>query len=428
MIIHVVKKGDTIFRIAREYGVSPQRIITDNGISSPNYLVVGQALIMLVPEIVYTVKAGDTLAQIATQYDTTVMKLIQNNPSLMTSPDIYVGQQLTIKFKGEKLRDINVNGYAYPNINEQVLLRALPYLTTLTIFGYGFNEDGELIEIVDQPLIDLALEFKVAPIMLLSSITEDGTFSTERASYLFNNIEFQNALIDKILMKMKEKNYYGLDVDFEYVSAEDNEAYSLFLKNITEKLNAEGYTVNVDLPPKTSDTQPGLLYEGVNYSKLGSIADTALLMTYEWGYTYGAPMAVAPINNVEKVVEYAVSEIPVEKILMGIPNYGYDWTLPFEQGISKATSIGNQKALQIADNYYAQIEYDEIAQSPYFNYWDYEGKKHVVWFEDVRSIKEKLDLIKDYNLLGTGYWNLMRPFAQNWALLNAMFDITKVVQ
>ncbi len=428
MFIYIVKKGDTIWNIANQYGVSPQRIITDNGLSGPNNLVIGQALIILIPETVYTVQPNDTLIKIATQYNTTVMALIQNNPNLITNQNLYVGQQLIISFKGKKLRDITVNGYAYPDIDKQVLLKSLPYLTMLTIFGYGFDENGELIAIDDQPLINLALEFKVAPIMLLSSITETGTFSGERASYLFNHIDFQNALIDKIIAKMKQKGYYGLDIDFEYINPEDSKAYIDFLKNITEKLNAEGFTVNVDLAPKTSATQKGLLYEGHNYSQIGAISNTVLLMTYEWGYTYGPPMTVAPINNVREVINYAVTEIPVNKILMGIPNYGYDWTLPFEEGISKATSLGNEEAVQIAANYSAEIQYDEIAQSPYFNYWDYDNKEHIVWFEDVRSIKAKLGIIIEYNLLGTGYWNIMRPFSQNWALLNMMFNITKIVK
>lgn len=428
MFIYIVKKGDTIWKIANQYGVSPQRILTDNGLSNTNYLAIGQALIILIPETVYTAKPGDTLTKIATQYNTTVMALIQNNPNLITNPNLYIGQQLVISFNGKKLRDITVNGYAYPNIDKQVLLRSLPYLTMLTIFGYGLTENGELIEIDDQPLINLALAFKVAPIMLLSSITESGTFSGERASYLFNNKNIQNALIEKIIVKMKQKRYYGLDIDFEYINPEDSEAYIDFLKNITEKLNAEGFTVNVDLAPKTSATQKGLLYEGHNYSLIGAIVNTVLIMTYEWGFTYGPPMAVAPINNVREVINYAVTEIPVNKILMGIPNYGYDWTLPFEKGISKATSIGNEQAIQLAASYGAEIQYDETAQSPYFNYWSSDSREHVVWFEDVRSIMAKLDVITEYNLLGTGYWNIMRPFAQNWALLNMMFNITKLVK
>ncbi len=138
-------------------------------------------------------------------------------------------------------------------------------------------------------------------------------------------------------------------------------------------------------------------------------------------------MAVAPLNQVRKVIEYAVTEIPSNKILMGIPVYGYNWLLPYIQGVSQATSIGNDFAATIAFNNKAVIKYDDTAQSPYFNYWDRQGREHVVWFEDVRSVKAKLELLKEHNLLGAGYWSIMRPFIPNWTLTNAMFNIKKII-
>ena len=284
--IYIVQEGDTIWKISQKFGVSPQRIIADNGLVYPDRLVIGQALLILFPNQVYTIKQGDTLATIAEKYNTTVMTLIQNNPELTLNPVLNVGQTITINFKNQKEGNIITNGYAYPYINKRVLIRTLPYLTKLTIFGYGFTENGELINIDDEPLIKLAYQFNVAPIMLLSSLTEEGTFSGERANYLFNNVNAQNALIKKIINTMKYKGYLGIDIDFEYINPQDAEAYLNFLRNITEQLNNEGFSVNVDLAPKTSSTQRGLLYEAHNYPKIGEIANTVLLMTYEWGYTY----------------------------------------------------------------------------------------------------------------------------------------------
>ena len=145
-------------------------------------------------------------------------------------------------------------------------------------------------------------------------------------------------------------------------------------------------------------------------------------MTYEWGYTYGPPMAVAPIRNVRQVVDYALTEISPEKIYLGIPNYGYDWTLPFRQG-SRARSISNPEAVSIAADHYAAIRFDEAAKSPWFRYVDNSGQEHEVWFEDARSIRAKLELAQEYGLRGVSYWNLMRPFPQNWAVLNALYYI-----
>lgn len=137
-------------------------------------------------------------------------------------------------------------------------------------------------------------------------------------------------------------------------------------------------------------------------------------------------MAVAPINQVRRVVEYAITEIPRNKIDLGIPNYGYDWPFPFERGITKATTIGNVQAVRIAVSQEAEIQFDELAQSPYFVYTDmYSGTEHEVWFEDVRSLQAKFDLIKEFGLRGCGYWQIMQWFRANWLLLYENFYVRK---
>lgn len=143
-----------------------------------------------------------------------------------------------------------------------------------------------------------------------------------------------------------------------------------------------------------------------------------------WRYTYGPPMAVSPINKVREVLDYAVSKIPSEKISMGIPNYGYDWTLPFVQGESAARSINNVEAIQIAVMNNAEIEFDPASQTPFFHYWK-DGVEHVVWFEDVRSLKAKFNLVEEYDLQGIGYWQIMHLFRANWFLLADTFWILK---
>ena len=194
---------------------------------------------------------------------------------------------------------------------------------------------------------------------------------------------------------------------------------------MTNILNESGYTVSVALAPKTSADQQGLLYEGKDYAGLGAAANSVLLMTYEWGYTYSVPMAVAPVNKVRQVIEYAITEIPSAKIDMGIPNYGYDWPLPYEKGVTRARTIGNIEAVNIAVRYGAVIQYDEIAQTPYFNYTDEQQTEHEVWFEDVRSMQAKFRLISEYNLRGAGYWQIMRLFRANWLLLSDTYRIIK---
>ena len=108
---------------------------------------------------------------------------------------------------------------------------------------------------------------------------------------------------------------------------------------------------------------------------------------------------------------------------MGVPTYGYDWPLPYERGVTRAQSLSNVQAIDLARRYRADIQYDEQAQAPYFVYTADDGTVHEVWFEDARSIAAKLALVREYGFRGVGYWNLDRPFPQNWSLLNSLFRI-----
>ena len=422
MVIHVVAPGDTLFSIAEAYGVPFSLLAIDNGLSAPYRLAVGQALVVQFPRLAHTVRPGETTSAIAAQYGISLRQLLRNNPVLGGNTLIYPGQTLVIAFQGEK-GALTVNGYAYPFIGQREIQALLPYLTYLTPFTYGITSQGKLIPPDDSTLISTALQSGTAPLLHLSTLTEEGGFSNELASLVLNDMAVQDALIDNLEETVLERGYQGLDVDFEFVFPQDAGAYADFLGRLTAHFNPMGYPVIAALAPKTSADQKGQLYEGHNYRAIGEAVNRAFLMTYEWGYTYGPPMAVAPLPNVQQVVAYALTEIPAEKLWLGIPNYGYDWTLPFVQGESRARSLSSQEAVALAIRYSAEIQYSVQAQSPFFYYTDEGAAAHVVWFEDARSIRAKLALVPRYGLSGVGYWNLMRAFPQNWRVLNALYDI-----
>lgn len=423
MVIHVVRSGDSIYSIAQEYGVPVSQILNDNQLVDPARLAVGQTIVIRFPRQVHTVQEGQSLSSIAAQYGLTVRQMQRNNPVLEGGTTIYPGQTLVISYRQEKSGTVSVNGYAYPFIDKPLLRETLPFLTFMTPFTYGITESGDLVDLNDEELIAMAKESEVAPLMHLSTLTEEGGFSNALASLVLNNADIQNTLIENIVARIQAKGYRGLDVDFEFVFPQDAGPYAAFIRNLAQTLNPLGLPVIVALAPKTSATQQGLLYEGHDYAALGAAANEVLLMTYEWGYTYGPPMAVAPLPNVRAVVEYALSEIPAGKIWLGIPNYGYDWPLPFVQGQTRATSISNRYAVQLALRYNAEIQFDARAQAPWFRYRDERGQEHEVWFEDARSIQAKLALIPEFGLRGAGYWNLMRPFPQNWIVLDSLYNI-----
>lgn len=376
---------------------------------------------------IYVVRPGDTIDSIALMLGVSVEQLIYDN-QLIYPYELAIGQALFVERNTRNAtRAISVSGYAYPFISPWVLEQTLPFLSELPIFSYGFTAEGELVPPVygdDTWMIAEALNFGTQPILTLTPFGPDGNFNNRLISSVVNNEVYKENLIQNLLETMAEKGYEGVDIDFEYILASDRDAFTAFVRQTAETMRSNGYHTSVALAPKTSSDQAGLLYEGKDYRALGEAADHVLLMTYEWGYTYGPPMAVAPLNQVRRVVEYALTQIPAEKIDLGIPNYGYDWPLPYERGVTRAATVNNIQAVRIAVTHGAEIRFDEVAESPFFTYTD-RGVAHEVWFEDVRSLLAKFGLIEEYNLRGCGYWQIMQWFRANWLLLRNQFFILK---
>ena len=240
MEIYVVKEGDTVDSIADNYGISASSIIYNNQLFYPYALAIGQALLLSV----------------------------RNIPS--PSYSAYV------------------NGYAYPFITQEVLDETLPYLTSLSVFSYGFTTEGELVppELDDSFMIRSALESRVRPVLTLTPFGPDGNFNNFLITTLVNNEAVKSNLLANLLSALSEKGFQGVDIDFEYILPEDRIPFADFVADTRNYLSPYGYHVSVALAPKTSDSQSGLLYSGKDYRLLGEAADSVLLMTYEWGYTY----------------------------------------------------------------------------------------------------------------------------------------------
>lgn len=423
MKIHVVQAGESVWSIASDYGVDPDRLAANNEVPPSGALAVGQTLVVRFPRQVHVVRSGETLTSIAAAYGTSVRTLWRKNWPLGGSEQIYPGQVLVISDCSEPLGTAVSHGYAYPHIDSGLLHAQLPYLSTLAPFSYGLTADGRLHAPEDAALLAAARQYGVQPVMSLSSLTEEGEFSTERAALVLTDSAVQDELILEVFQVLRAKGYRGLDVDFEYLPASLAQPYAAFLHRLHRLLRSRGLFLWTALAPKTSASQTGILYEGHDYAAIGAAVDGALLMTYEWGYAQGPPMAVAPLPSVRAVLDYAVTAIPPEKLLLGIPNYGYDWPLPFVSGTTRARSLSNQQAIALAVEQGAEIFYDETAQSPYFHYTDNAGTAHAVWFEDARSLDAKLRLIQEYGLMGAGFWNLMRPFSQTWLVLDSLYQI-----
>lgn len=421
MLIHVVNKGEMLWQIAHYYQTDINTLVEINGLINPNILLENQALLIPTPGVTYTVRYGDTLSNIAHRFGVPLQELLLTNRIL--NPNlIYPGVVLTIPQRLKPGIEVNAYTYVYGINDISRLGYTMDYLTYLTPFSYRIQEDGDLLSINDRLAVQYVISNDVIPIMSISNTTFDNR-DEEIANIVLNDLSIIEELLDNVVDTMKEKGYIGLNVSFRNVYPRDREALNNFLQLAAIKLHSENFFISSSLPPKFGDGQRGSFHDSHDYEAHGRIVDFIILLTYEWGEIGGPPpQNLFSVDDVRRVLDYAVTVIPREKVFMGYEIYARDFTIPYSKN---AKSINVQEAMNIAYRHGSKIEYDVNRQVPYFYYKDEQGRIHEVWFEDARSAQVKFNLIKEYKLRGISYWSLGYPFIPNWYLLKDNFIIVK---
>lgn len=421
-MIITVNAGDTTELISAEYDIPESKIIADNGIVG-NTLVTGQSLIIALPERSIIPLESTSVSDLSKEYSITAKTIFRNNFILSGQNSIPTGTFTVLEYQSPPANERIIGGYAYDFISTDRLNSVINYMTYIMPFTYGFTSEGELISPSDEYILERAEYYNVNALMHISTLTQSGVFDSNLPGTVFENENARQLLIDNIISVVEVKNYDGVDIDFEFLPANQRQNYVDFTSQLSQRLHQIGKILVIAVPPKTSDEQRGILVEGIDYSGLGENADYILIMTYEYGYKFGPPLAISPINQVRRALDYAIVRIPPEKLLLGIANYGYDWTLPYVRGESDAPSISTVEAIELAKRYGADIKFDETSMAPFFFYTDEEGRNHEVWFEDARSYRAKIELIEEYKLAGGFIWDLMRDNPSGFVTINSLLKI-----
>jgi len=204
-------------------------------------------------------------------------------------------------------------------------------------------------------------------------------------------------LIGNLLDRVKRDNYDGVNIDFEFIDPADAGYFTLFIKELKTSLGPEKQ-LSVAVFARTAGDNWATPYE---YKKIGEIADLVVVMAYDYSYKTSAPGPVAPLWWVEKTVAYMTANIEPEKILLGIPTYGYDWA----DG-QKTTTVTGDKLAQLKQAYKLNETFDTKSWSPSYTYWDSNGQFHQIWMENQASINAKYDLAIKNNLGGISFWRI----------------------
>lgn len=226
---------------------------------------------------------------------------------------------------------------------------------------------------------------------------------------LMDDPDQRTEIIDRLVDLVETNDWDGIHIDFEAINAGDADLVTAFQKELSERLWANNRMVTQAVIARVSDT-PSVWGGAYDYAELARYNDLIIIMAYDYTPVGASrPGPVAPANWVNNVASYASSRIPSEKVLLGVPFYGYDWTLDEDDpartdGAARAMRFPQTMALSSFDD--LEYHWDDTAKSPWATYTDDEGRSHEVWFENVDSLAHKLNIMINYDLGGMAAWRL----------------------
>lgn len=424
MEIYVVQPNDTIYSIAAKYNVSPKKLIQDNQLDYPNRLVTGQTIVIVYPKQTYIVKPGDSLESIARENNVSFMQLLRNNPFL-SNTTIKPGDVLTISYNTSGTMD--TNGYIYPYVDRNIYKKTLPSLTYITIYNYRTTGEGGIISYYDDTeVVQLAREYGTIPLFMATTLSAQGEPDTEAVYSLLLNETYFNNFVNNSIELMNQKGYLGLNIVFNYMNQGSLQLYLDVVVKLNEKLAQNNFLLFLTINPDTRYVDDQVVFERIDYSVFEDKITNITFLPLIWGTNYGPPLPINSFKCLSTFVEYVTSIMSADKIIVGNTLISYDWPLPYVPGVTYANSLSINSSLRLAMEEGSTIQFDEISQSPYFNYTN-NSTEHIVWTVDARSIQALVDVIREYKLEGAGFWNLMIYAAQLWLVINSQFDVNKFI-
>ncbi|WP_407311144.1 glycosyl hydrolase family 18 protein [Desulfosporosinus sp. SB140] len=312
-----------------------------------------------------------------------------------------------------------LNVFAFYNgLNEQAkgytyFQRYGSTIRQLDIFQIPIQNNGTLVGRPSRRLINEAHAKGIRAFLTVSNLTSGGRFSTDLLGRLVRDQNFANFVWGNIRNLLAEYQFDGVNLDLEKGKPEDRALFSQLIQTWSAKFRQANFLVTIDVPAKSSDEPLDPWKGAFDFKIIGQAVDEVILMTYEEHWPASPPGSVASIPWVNENLNYALANIPAQKIYMGIPLYGYDWP---ERG--SAQVISYQRAIDLAKRFGAPIRWDARQHSSYFHY-ETMGIKHTVYFEDPRSLRDKLDLALSKGIRGVALWEMNLSYPAFWEVLQA---------
>lgn len=293
-------------------------------------------------------------------------------------------------------------------------------LTEISPWSWGVTASGRLVTVYfDERLMGELLTWAGRHGLKTHALIHnfnpvEGRFDPAVSDAVLSDPSVRRSAVRNIVDTVVRWGMSGVHVDFEGVPAARRDDLTAFISDLARHARAHGLEVSMAVPAKTAATASGAWSAAYDYRALAAHVDFLMIMAYDQHWRGDAPGPVAALPWVRDVIEYTLDPaggaVPPEKVVLGVPVYGYDWPAGGEwaDAVTHHQAMSRLQAFRQRDGRVA-LEWHPDYRSPYFTY-----AGRTVWFENEHSITHKVMLAAEYGLGGVAFWRLGQEDERMW--------------
>jgi spore germination protein len=326
---------------------------------------------------------------------------------------------------GERPATLVVGSLPFWNLTEgpNVVLANRGSFNEVSPWIYGIARNGQIVPQVPERAAETAAgmeQLRRSGIPLVPTIANvtNGQWAYEPVAAMLHDPAAMTRHVNDVVALVQREGYAGIDIDYEDLRAADRETFATFVTRLAGALHAKNKILSIAVFAKSTDAGEDQRNVAQDYAAIGEAADEVRLMAYDYHWSASTPGPVAPITWVRQVLDYAKTQIPAEKIVLGVPVSGYDWVDGQGEVVTWLQCFGRTRAFR------ATLQYDRLSQSPSFRYTDAQAREHEVWFENAESTTAKLDAAKAAGIRGVYLWMIGGEDDRTWATLHTILPVS----
>jgi peptidoglycan-N-acetylglucosamine deacetylase len=231
----------------------------------------------------------------------------------------------------------------------------------------------------------------------------DGTDFVPGVGDFLNNPQARARFRREIALFLASDRYRGLMIDFESFPKKAQPGYVALLNELSSDLHSKGMKLYVSVQVRNED---------YDYKAISSAVDGVVIMNYDEHFPGGTPGPVASQEWFQGNLESAIKEIPKEKLIVAIGNYGYDWVerpktknAKLPPGLADK-SVSVQEAWIGSRDAEEDVDFDGDALNPHFSYRDDDNFRHDIWYLDAVTALNEMRAAQTLGIQTFALWRL----------------------